>query len=185
MTEDEGKNQKLAGKSVTMSVRISQNDALFLAQYKAEGAITPSDKLRSIIRDARENQQRFDDFRGSINLFKKLLEPVDASIREAELEHRVHSELVTRILEWLPDMMASTVILEKQLGQNPDQERLQSLEDGLADRVFRLITSVLQMGVTEKNPCYRKDAINSRVEMVLDLAQLIGNRNKNRKGEVS
>jgi len=184
MAEDEGKNQKVTGKSVTMSVRISQNDALFLAEFKAEGAITPSDKLRAIIKDARENQRQFNDFRGSINLFKKLLEPVDASIREAELDHRVHSELVTRILEWLPDMMASTVTLEKQLGQNPDKEALQSLEDGLADRVFRLIASVLQMGVTEKNPCYRKDAINSRVEMVLDLAQLIGNRNKNSKGDV-
>lgn len=184
MTERGSGNQKLSGKSVTMSVRISQNDASFLAQYKAEGAITPSDKLRAIIRGARENQQRLDDFRGSINLFKKFLEPIDASIREAELEHRVHSELVTRILEWLPDMMASTVTLEKQLGQSPDKEALQSLEDGLADRVFRLIASVLQMGVTEKNPCYRKDTINSRVEMVLDLAQLIGNRNKNSKGDV-
>ncbi len=183
MTAGDEKNQKVTGKSVTMSARISQNDALFLAQYKAEGAITPSDKMRAIIRDARENQQRFDDFRGSINLFKKLLEPVDVSIREAELDYQIHSELVTRMLEWLPDMMASTVILEKKLQQDPDQEKLKAIEDGIADRVFRLIVSILQMAVTERNPCYRKDAVNSRIEPVLDLAELIGNRINSRNGE--
>ena len=112
------KKSKLVGKAVTISARISQEDALFLSQYKGEGAVTPSDKLRAIITEARERQQRMKDFRGSIDMFQNLLAPVDAEIRELELHHHIHSELITRILEWLPDMMAFIIASETKLNKN-------------------------------------------------------------------
>jgi hypothetical protein len=167
------KKAKPMGKAVTISARISQEDAQFLSQYKVEGAITPSDKLRAIITETRERQHRLKDYRGSINMFQSLLAPVDAEIRELELQHQTHSELITRILEWLPDMMAFIIASETKLNKNTKKAELEKIEEGIADRVFRLIESVMQMGVTQRCPCYDSKAISSRVEPVLDLARVI------------
>jgi hypothetical protein len=52
-------------------------------------------------------------------------------------------------------------------------EKLHLLEQGLADRVFGLIESVLQMGITKRCPCYDTDTISQRVEPILELAQVI------------
>jgi len=167
------KKAKYVGKAVTISARISQEDAQFLSQYKVEGAVTPSDKLRAILTQAREQQQRRKDFRGSINLFNEMLEPVDAQIRELEMQHHIHSELITRILEWLPDMMAFVISSESSLDKNAEKQQLEQIEEGAADRMFRLIESVMQMGVTQRCACYNGNAILSRVEPILDLARVI------------
>lgn len=167
------KKAKYVGKAVTISARISQEDAQFLSQYKVEGAVTPSDKLRAILTEAREQHHRRKDFRGSINLFNDILAPVDAQIRELEMQHHIHSELITRILEWLPDVMAFIVSSESGLDKTSEKQQLEHIEEGIADRIFRLIESVMQMGVTQRCACYNTNAILSRLEPVLDLAHVI------------
>ena len=42
---------------IPLSVRITDADAAFLAQYKAEGATTPSEKLRALLADARRDAE--------------------------------------------------------------------------------------------------------------------------------
>ena len=167
------KKSKTAGKAVTISARISQEDALFLSQYKVQGALTPSDKLRAIITETRQRQQRLQGYRGSIDMFRDLLAPVDVQIRELELRHHIHSELLARVFEWLPDMMAFVVTSDAELDEHTEKEKLEEIEENLADRVFRLIESVMQMGVTQRCPCYNSKAISNRVEPVLDLARVI------------
>lgn len=164
---------KTPGKAVTISARISQDDSLFLAQYQVAGAVTPSDKLRAIITEARERQQRLQDYRGSMVMFQDLLAPVATELRARELEHQIHSELITRILEWLPDMLAYVIAAHGKLAKMSDTAPFEQIEAGISDRIFRLIESVLQMGVTRWCPCYNPDAISSRIEPVLDLAQVI------------
>lgn len=167
------KKQKYVGKAVTVSARISQDDALFLSQLKIQDAITPSDKLRAIITDARQRKKRLKDYRGSIDMFQGMLVPVSSEIRELELQHNIHSELITRVLEWLPDMMAYMIVSETGLRKSTDKEQLEHIEEGAADRVFRLIESVMQLGVTQRSPCYQPSTISDRLDPVLDLARVI------------
>ena len=173
MTLETSKTTKSPGKAITISARIAQEDAEFLAKYKVSGAVTPSDKLRAILAEARGRHQRLKDFRGSIDMFQEMLAPVTAQIRELELKNHMHSELITRILEWLPDMMAYVVASEARLNQSTDKQGLMDIEEALADRVFRLIESVMQMGITRRCPCYKSNAISSRMEPILDIAQVI------------
>ncbi len=171
----DSQNQKrgTTGKSITLSVRISQEDALFLSQYKSEGKITPSDKLRALIRESREQQQGFQDFRHSIDMFEKMLAPINSAIRETEKVERMHSELVSRVMSWLPDTMALVVSASKQQENSHDRETLLALEEEMVDRVFRLVETVLQLGITESNSCYKSGAISSRVGPALDLFEII------------
>ena len=159
--------------TVTISARISQEDAAFISQLEINGAKTPSDKFRAIISEARQRQESQQNFHGFITLIQDMITPISAHIREAELTQHSHSELVTRTLEWLPDTMAYILFEGGINKEEQSQEELLELESGIADRVFQLMESCLQMGVTQRAPCYDKQAIQSRVEPILDILRVI------------
>jgi hypothetical protein len=159
-------------KMVTIGARVPQEDAEFIAQLKIEGATTPSDKVRAIIAEARRRQQGSHDYQVSFDMTSSMLASVTAKTRQLEMEHSIHSEIVMRTLEWLPDMMAYVLSSNQKLVDG-NAKALTSVEQGIADRVFRLMESVLQMGVTQRCPCYNKNAVMNRVEPVLDLARVI------------
>jgi hypothetical protein len=48
-----------------------------------------------------------------------------------------------------------------------------SLEEDVADRVFRLIESVMQLGVTRNSRCYDQALITDRIVPILDLARVV------------
>ena len=164
----------MAAKTVTISARIPREDAEFISQLQVNGATTPSDKLRSIIDEARRRQLGKQDYRGCITMMQDLISPVSTQTREQEHTRHVHSELVTRTLDWLPDTMAFIVAAVNSEENEPGVDVLKALEDGIADRVFRLMESVLQMGVTQRCPCYNRQAIQERVGPILDLTRVIG-----------
>lgn len=164
----------MAAKTVTISARIPSDDAEFISQLEISGATTPSDKLRAIIHETRQRQLVNQDYRGCITMMRDLISPVSTQTREQEHALHIHSELVTRVFDWLPDVMAYIVASAENENTQPDQDKLKELEDGVADRVFRLMESVLQMGVTQRCPCYNRQAIQDRVGPVLDLTRVIG-----------
>ena len=160
-------------KAVAISARIPQEDAVFISQLKINDAKTPSDKLRAIIAEARRRQENQQDYRGCMTMIQDMITPVGARARELELEQGRHSELVSRVLEWLPDTMAFIMAAGGVMEGEQTGQQLNTLENGIADRVFRLMESVLQMGVTQRCPCYDVQAIQARVEPVLDLMRVI------------
>ncbi|MGD2119730.1 MAG: hypothetical protein PVG66_15335 [Chromatiales bacterium] len=160
-------------KAVTISARIPQEDATFISQLEISDAKTPSDKLRAIIAEARLHYENRKDLRGSITMMQELIAPASTAVREFEIEQDMHSELISRFLEWLPDAMAFTLTAATANEDRSMQQQLASLENGIADRVFRLVESILQMGVTQRCSCYDKQAIHRRVEPILDLAHVI------------
>ncbi len=163
----------MAAKTVTISARIPREDAEFISQLQVDGATTPSDKLRSIIIEARQRHLGKQDYRGCMAVTQEMVAPVSSHIREQEHIRNVHSELVTRVLDWLPDAMAFIVASGSTEGSESDTNLLGKLEDGIADRVFLLMESVLQMGVTQRCPCYNGQAIQERVGPILDLMRVI------------
>ena len=160
-------------KTIPISARVSHEDAEFISQLQINGATTPSDKLRAIIAEARRQRSRSKDYRGCFQMIQELLMPVIETIRQVELDNHEHSELITRSIEWLPDALAYIVSSAPQTSDDNSAEKIHRLEQGLADRVFGLIESVLQMGVTKRCPCYDTDTIAQRVEPILELAQVI------------
>jgi hypothetical protein len=163
----------MAAKTVTISARIPREDAEFISQLQVNGATTPSDKLRAIINEARQRQLGKQDYRGCMTMVQDMVAPVSTHTREQEHIRHVHSELVTRVLDWLPDTMAFMVASVNSQDNESDADGLNELEDGIADRVFRLMESVLQMGVTQRCPCYNRQAIQERVGPILDLMRVI------------
>ena len=162
-------------KTIPMSVRLSQEDAEFLSQLEIEGAATPSDRLRAIIGEARLRRSRPVDYLGCYQMLREQLAPVSELVRQAELENNNHSEVLARSLEWLPDFFAFLVSAVHSGGASPGEKELTAAEQGVADRVFRLMESFTQMAVTERCPCYMPALIRERIKPLLDLTTVITN----------
>ena len=160
-------------KTVSLSTRISQEDAEFLSALTIQGANTPSEKLRVIIAETRKRHDGMQDYRSSLMMYQDLLNRVVSVTRELELEHQIHSELLTRLTEWLPDMMAFLTATGAELQHTGSVENLKYLEEGITERSFRLIQSVLQMGITDTCPCYQTDAVSKRMAAVINLVNVI------------
>jgi len=159
-------------KTVPLSARISQEDAEFLSSMQIQGATTPSEKLRIIIAETRERHQGLQDYRSSLIMYQEMLNRFVTVTRELEMHHQIHSELVSRMIEWLPDMMAFVTAMGMELQQTGQVENLKYMEEGITDRSFRLIQSILQMGVTDTCPCYNQSSISSRMDTVEKLVRV-------------
>lgn len=167
-------------KTVPLSVRITEEDASFIAAIKLPGAVTPSEKVRVLISHARQRHLSTTNLAEATAFLRGMLEPQKERIRALEAEAGLSSELVSKIGEKLPEIFANflTAPLSNEGGhtqshtQSPT-ESLSELERGLATKVVSLIESVLRLAVTRRNPCYEPEAITSRLDGVLELVELI------------
>lgn len=158
-------------KTITFSVRVSRDDAEFISRMRINGAKTPSDKIRAIIKETRAREEMTGDYDGCIELMRDLTAPVLARLRKCELEEKTHSELTSRVIEWLPELIGfivSSIPQDKQ-----DKESLLELEQGVVDRVFRMIEAVLRMATTRQCRCYDPDVITEKIDPVLELLRVV------------
>lgn len=169
-------------KQVTISARISHEDAEFLSRTEIDGAKTPSDKLRAVIAEARLHRSRSLDYAGCFQMIQEIMQPVIQQIRQKEVENNVHSEVISRIAEWMPDALAYLISFFHQTQTTDDISNMLQLEQGLVERITRLMESFLQLAVTRNCPCYQPDAIQKRIMPILDLCDIISSRQQSEKG---
>lgn len=162
-------------KTVQISSRITQDDAAWLGAVKIEGATTPSDKLRVIIAEARQRREGQQDYRASIRLAHELLSPTWVTVREREHQQQIHSEVVARVMDWMPDLIGYVVSHDVRLRttEGGGDQGMREFESGLTDRVFRLMESILQLGVTERCACFDGMAVRRRMQPIRDLVNAI------------
>ncbi len=168
----------MPNKTKQVGVRLTDEEAEFLARFKAENAATPSEKLRAIIHEARLRHQGTEDYEGSLRLVNELMDPTTRIVRSSENRQGMHSELITRMTEWVPECMAYLIASNgKELELDPDE--LTEIEAALAKRSVVLMTSILQLAVTRSAPLYDEDVIRKSIMPVLELAQVIEKVNGN------
>lgn len=160
-------------KSVPLSVRISVDDAEFLARLKLEGATTPSEKMRKLLGEARRRRQATSDYGSAISIVRESLAPSVDSLRAVEHAENLHSEFVRIVADWLPETIAFLVSSVPRSGDEDRARALRGIEDGLADRVFRLLDQTLRLGVTPECPAYCPTLVADRLDHVLSLLDVI------------
>lgn len=163
-------------KSIPISVRLSEDDAAFLAGLTIPGAHTPSDKLRSIISETRRRMDGVEDFSDCAELLRDMIAPTTRRIREANKQLHLRSELLDRLADWLPETMAylMTTLPEG----STDKKSLHQLEAGVADRAVALLENILRLGVTQQAPCYDEALLANRLTSILELAHIAAKQQK-------
>ena len=160
---------------IPLSVRISQEDADFIANLQIEGATTPSDKIRELLRQARLLHTQGQDYDTALSLAEQNLHTARHEILGFEKELGIHSHIVARVFELLPDLMATAVDYPK----TGDKNELIDFEKQLMWRIIRLTDSILQLAITGKGAGY-DDTVLNELDNTLNLANLIyQNKSKN------
>lgn len=160
-----------SARSVPFSARISTEDAAFIASLEIDGAHTPSDKLRALLADARKRQQGYGDYESSLQVAMDWLQPLRRHLQTTEHRHQVHSVLLARLIEWLPDTLAFLQAAADNRAE-PGLNQLHRIEQGAADRVLRLTEAVLQLALVS-NSCYAPQALQQRLQSTLELAAVL------------
>ena len=160
-------------KTIPMSVRVSPEDAEFISRLSIGDATTPSDKVRALLRDSRKRHEGFHSLVGCVAMLEEMMGPASALLLEFERKERIHSELILKLKQWLPETVGLLLTHLAGASEGDESERLTELERQLADRVFLLIEDVVRMGVTRECRGYDPAIVRDRMPPVLELADLI------------
>ena len=164
----------MPAKTVPLSVRVSADEAEFLARLRIDEATTPSEKLRALLRNERRRHEGYRDYRRVLRLTQETLAPALARVQSAENREDKHSEFVHLVADWLPDTIA-TFLTGMADRERDSTEALTELERRLADRVFRLSESTLRLGVTRAAQALDPGVVSTRMDPLLELVDVIRN----------
>ena len=158
-----------AANRIPISVRISQEDADFIAELKIEGANTPSEKIRELLTQARLAHSQTHDYGTALAAQEQFFQVARRDVLHAEKEFGIHSHIVARLFEQLPDFAAT---LAADLPENAQAADLKRYECELMRRIVRLTDSILQLAVTGKGAAY-DDTVLQQLENTLKLAKIV------------
>lgn len=160
---------------IPVSVRISQEDADFIAQLQLNGATTPSEKIRELLSEARLAHTHAHDYSTALGRVEQLINPARRDMLVAEKNLGVHSPLIARAFELVPDLMA---ILSVQLPVNSDLTELKHHEREIMWRLVRLMDGVLQLAITGRAAAY-DDKVLNELQNTLKLAGIVSQLQEN------
>lgn len=164
---------------------MSNEDLAMLAALEIGGAMTPSDKLRALVRSAYRQSQGRRNLDEAIHIEEERFSPVLHQVRAREGRHRIHSEFLLRALTWLPD--ANAVALSSLAGdgeEHNDIADLQALEQALSERVFTLVLAVLNGCLAPQANWYRGLPASVRLSAIIEVVRAIDRRSR-ATGEMS
>lgn len=161
----------MPAKNIPLSLRITEEDAEFLAKYSAPDATTPSEKMRAILAGERRRAEGLKDYAECAAMVSDLLAPSLSQLRRLHGERDLHSIFAYRLYDWLPELIAM-MMTEVPEDENAE-EGLKRLERDLADHVFELIEEVLRLGLTSKSRTLDPKLIQDRLPSAFELFELI------------
>jgi hypothetical protein len=163
----------------TLSARIPSEDLEWLVGLDLQGAVSPSDKLRTLIGQLRRQHEGSLDYQRSLSWLRDQVGPFVSTIRGFEHENRMHSEVLTLVAEAVPQVMA-TLLSERALGSDP-KARAIAVEEIVVQRCFQLLTSILRLAVTRDAACYNPKVIDTHVPPVLEIVEIIAQMRRMRE----
>ncbi|MEM8839180.1 MAG: hypothetical protein AAGE89_13880 [Pseudomonadota bacterium] len=159
-------------KSTSLSVRVDDDDAAFLASMQIDGARTPSEKLRALLRIEQRRQKGTRDAEEATEMFRDSLRPTRRRIRKMEAETEMRSDFLKKVYDHLPEVAGAALA-----GPNEeDREKsgqLRALEKSAIDEVFDFMQDIIELGLSPKNRVYETDYFLERVEILFRYGELI------------
>ena len=165
-------------KTVPLSVRLSKEDAEYIASLKAPDAVTMSEKVRYLVRQARISAERHETFEGVVEETEDTLAPLKHALDKIEEDQFVRSGLLRALIASLPRILAELEAADVD-GDPPVLESLTALEKGAAKRVKDLLDQLARLAVTTDAPCLDPQVIHEEIaKPLVELTEMI---NTNRK----
>jgi len=152
----------------TITVRLDEDDLTYLSTVEVAGATTVSDKLRALLADARRQHEGMREYGAAHDFARRLFAEPERCLRDAELQVEMRSELLSRVLSFLPEITA-LVLSGACAAARPGRERAENLkrfERAIGERVLSLVDSLLLLTRSGFAGCYDAPALARRAESV-------------------
>jgi uncharacterized protein YecA (UPF0149 family) len=164
-------------KSVPLSVRLSKEDAAYIAALQAPNAVTMSEKVRHLVSQARMAAQRTETFEGIVEQTEDTLAPLKRALDKLEKDPGVRSGLLRALIAALPKTLAEleAVSVAANLDDEPPVvQRLTDLEASAARRVADLLDQIARLTVTTEAPCLDPSVLrNTIADPLIELIDII------------
>ena len=136
----------------TVTLRLDEDDLTYLSQLDIQGAGNLSQKIRTLISEARAQREGTKDYAAAHDFSRRLFARIDQQINSVEVETASRSELTHRVLAWLPEAVAYTLSAS---GSRPGQTGadLERFELGLGERAFSIVDSLIQLARADFSGC--------------------------------
>ncbi len=161
----------------TISIRVPDEDFQWLLSINEADAKTPSEKLRALLARIRRQEAGMASPEMCSAWMRGLAQPFLDAIAAYERKQKAHSDLVSAVAEWSPQLMAT--LISTRLSGEGDQEKAVEVEAILAQQGFRLLTTLLRAAVTTKPATYDREILAHYLPDVIEIVQIIAAR----KGE--
>lgn len=146
----------------TVTLRLDEDDLTFLAQIDVAGAANLSEKIRALLADARSQREGLDDFGAAYDFVRGLFSVPERRIHQAEVASQQRSELVARVLAWMPETAAYVLAGSAQRPGADTPQALRDFERGLGERAMVLTESILQLAQAGFPGCHAPEALTRR-----------------------
>jgi len=153
---------------------MTTEDIAMLAGLDVGDAVTPSDKLRALVRAAHRQSQSRHDMAEAIRNEEERFAPVLHQVRAREARDRIHSEFLLRLLTWLPD--ANAIALSSLTADAEGEAgiaELEALEQALTERAFTLALAVLNGCLAPEANWYRGLPASVRLSAIIEVVRAI------------
>lgn len=158
--------------AVPISGRVSEEDYQFLMAYPISGKVTASEKLRYVVSFFRSYHESLSQYEESLTEMGRLLESARKDIKKAEADTASASELVDRLMQVIPELMATMITAKVPKKGDRQLPALIDFEERLIKTTMLLIESVLRMGLTTRSPTYNPSILSERMETIRELVAL-------------
>ena len=142
------------------TVRLTDAEQTFLANLKIPGATTISDKIRKLIAERSRMEEADRDFGAALAMANSLLAPLSTAVKTAENETGVHSQLVRRLIDWAPELLAT--LLTESVDETASEAELRNFERVLSQQFVRALDMALQIYVARDTSLYDPEAFGPR-----------------------
>lgn len=161
----------MTAKTVPVSVRLSREDAAFIAALKAEGAVTMSEKVRHLVGEARVQSECANSFEGVHQLTQDQLAPLRKALQDLDASTGQSSAVLDLMLAWTPKLVAEMEASDTQA----DKELLCALEARVSQRLFELLDRLARLGTTQEAPCLDPKVVRKTLTPLTELLTIIHN----------
>lgn len=161
----------MASLGIPLSVRLSGEDTSFLARLEIDGAVTASDKIRGLIRQARQRTEEVDSFPAALGISHDQLASAVRAVRLLEQECGAHSDVVIGLMTTAEEYLALALAAPRP-GVADAATALRAHEARLVDCAARMVEQMLRWAVTPRAPAYDAGVVARRMTLMADLMQI-------------
>jgi hypothetical protein len=105
---------------------------------------------------------------------RSLAQPLADAVANLDRKHKIHSDLIAAVAEWVPQMMA-ILIAERPAGDRALEEAAE-IEAMLAQQSFRLLTALLRSAVSSGQSTYDRAVLDRHLPDIIEIASIIAAR---------